>query len=400
MAAPANYFAQTPGRPAGDPVLRARDERLESLKAVVGKLAHDFNNFLVPQFGYITLLAEDLAGQESAAQYLATMNHAARTTESYIESVLLAMRPQRQFSPKLLELGAMLNGATDQWAAALPPGLGLEIKREIEAGPFHGDERHWTKVFEHLLSNARHALASGGVLEVSLKQASLSDGEAERLGLESGDVYQLRFADNGFGMAPDQLTRAFDPFFTTRGQTRGSGLGLTIVHTIAHFYGGQVELRSAEDQGATITLWWPRQAPAMARAGTTGLLRRPARKKKVLLLEPDPALREALRGLLSAEELDVQGCEGAAEAGKCLKRDAKAIALFVGEAVLPEGPALELLAPELASIPAILIASKDEPAERPTAPNVLFLEKPLSLRQVRSLVRSAIAKGGGDTGPA
>jgi DNA-binding NtrC family response regulator len=138
----------------------------------------------------------------------------------------------------------------------------------------------------------------------------------------------------------------------------------------------------------------------MARGGTAGLLRRPARKKKVLLLEPDPALREALRGLLSAEELDVQGCEGAAEAGKCLKRDPKAIALFVGEAVLPEGSALELLAPELASIPAILLARKGELAERPIAPNAHFLEKPLSLRQVRSLVRSAIAKGGDASGPA
>src|SRR3954465_8556016 len=100
MISPSAVLSQRLRRVARDPILRARDERLESLKAVVGKLAHDFNNFLVPQFGYLTLLKEEIPINSPAAQYVATMEVAGQKSESYIECILLAMRPHRQFSPR------------------------------------------------------------------------------------------------------------------------------------------------------------------------------------------------------------------------------------------------------------------------------------------------------------
>src|SRR5215213_7046185 len=102
------YMPQERGRRPADPALRARDERLEALKAVAGKLAHDFNNFLVPQFGYVTLLKEELPADSSSAQYLEAMETAGKRTETYIDSILLGMRPHRHFSPAEFSLDGVL----------------------------------------------------------------------------------------------------------------------------------------------------------------------------------------------------------------------------------------------------------------------------------------------------
>jgi hypothetical protein len=387
MAATPTLARQGARKAAGDPFLRARDERLESLKAVVGKLAHDFNNFLVPQFGYITLLKEEIGANETAAQYLATMQTAARTTEGYIESVLMAMRPQRQYSPKKLELEALLNQAIDRWQAELPADLKIEARRQTVPIEFNADERHWNKVFEHLLSNARHALASGGTLEIRLGLGTLSEEDAARLGIESREVFFLRFSDDGFGMPEANLARAFEPFFTTRVQTRGSGLGLTIVHTVAHFYGGQVELESREDEGTVVTLWVPFAVPATARPSMAGLLRqRSAKKKKALLIEHDPFLREALRGALAEHDMEVHAMDKPQDAAKFLARDPAACALIVAEASLPDDRRGEgILAGN--EVPCILLASEGDPAIAAIhRAGVRVLAKPISMSKLREFM--------------
>ena len=338
MAERPGHLGQPVRRAPGDPALRTRDERLEALKAVVGKLAHDFNNFLMPQFGYLTLLSEELPADTPAAQYLKTMEAAARTTEGYIESVLLAMRPQRQYAPKDLELDKLLIEAVDECVARIPSRTAVRVERVIEPAPVHGDERHWRKALEHLLSNARLALATGGTMRVALRAANLPPEEAARLGLDSGEAYGLQVQDSGFGIPEPALSRVFEPFYTTRAQSRGSGLGLTIIHTVAHFYGGQVELTSREDEGATITLWIPRTAAPNAGPVVKSLLReKPAKKRKVLLVEDDPVIEQVLRGWLSALNLDVQLADTPAAALKILARDPAGISLVITETTLKDG---------------------------------------------------------------
>src|ERR1700750_246955 len=96
---------RTPAPIAGDPALRDRDERLESLKAVIGKQAHDFNNFLVPLLGYVALIREEVAEASTANQYAITMESAARKTEGFLDGVMMGVRPQRRFNPKDIDFG-------------------------------------------------------------------------------------------------------------------------------------------------------------------------------------------------------------------------------------------------------------------------------------------------------
>src|SRR5207253_1006930 len=117
-------------------------------------------------------------------------------------------------------------------------------------------------------------------------------------------VFCLRVRDNGFGMSPEMARRAFEPFFTTRTHVKAPGLGLTIVHGITLFHGGQVELASAEDKGTTVTLW----LPALRREGAESLAasQTAAPRKKALLIAEDPLIKEVLRSWLAAHQLETE----------------------------------------------------------------------------------------------
>ncbi len=395
-----SIFSRPARRPPGDPRLRARDEKLEALKAVTGKLAHDFNNFLVPQFGYLTLLKEDLPPQSTSAEYTARMEAAGRKTESYIESILLGMRPHRQFSPTEFSFSGLLESTIQQWKAAIPPETAVEIETAIAPCALVGDERHWKAVLQHLLSNARYALATGGRLAVALKRCSLDGETIARLGLDTDDVFQLTVKDSGFGMAPEVVTRAFEPFFTTRTQIKAPGLGLTIVHAVTQFHGGQVDLESEEDQGTTVTLWIPpngvagRERPVSLGAAGGGA----KSKRKVLLMEDDPIISEVLRDWLGRFDFEVQVASNVEDAVKVFerKRTEWSLAIIETDFRATRGEELfEKLSGANPELSWIFLAGRRKPvfaselAAAGTTP--LVIQKPVTLRAFVDVVRKQSA---------
>ncbi len=393
MSSPSAVLSRVARPLPRDPLLRARDERLESLKAVVGKLAHDFNNFLVPQFGYLTLLKEEIPAASPGAQYASSMESAGRKSEAYIESILLGMRPHRQFSPREFSFDHLVHEMLDQWLAEISSAVEIQIEREIEPIQFIGDERQWRNALGHLLSNARFALATGGNLRVHLKKQVLTGDEIERLGVGSDEVMRLAVQDDGFGMAPEIAARAFEPFFTTRTQIKAAGLGLTIVHSVTQFHGGQVELMTEEDAGTTVTLWAPLQGTAAREklASVGGSFKSlPTPKKKVLLVEDDPLMKEVLRAWITNCNLDVQIAENSADASRLVQRNPQEWVLAISETRLKAETANEIHSRLAGSIPQvrwIFLEGKTLPTPALPGGEPLIMKKPFSMRAFTEVVR-------------
>jgi signal transduction histidine kinase len=255
--APASIFGEAERATPICPILRERDERLESLKALTGHLAHDFNNSLVPLLGYAALIKEELGPDASVFEYASKLETAARKTEGFLSTVLLAVRPHRRFAPKATNLTELVRGTLDQWLASLPPSPAIEAKAELAPCTLRLDENHWRHVLQHLLANARFALAAGGKLLMTLQPMSLSAQRAEELGLRGTSVFELAVQDNGIGMTKNVLRRACEPFFTTRPKGQAAGLGLTIVHSVVQLHGGQMSIESVEAIGTKVVLWIP-----------------------------------------------------------------------------------------------------------------------------------------------
>jgi CheY-like chemotaxis protein len=344
----------------------------------------------------VTLLKEELPSDSGSAQYLDAMDTATRRTEGYIESILLGMRPERQFSPEEFALEAVLNAALDHWNADAPPGRVVEVVRAIEPAAVFGDEKLWKSAVTQLLANARFALATGGKLEVELRRQTIPGTETERLGLGTDDVYSLVVRDHGFGMPANVAARAFEPFFTTRTQIKAAGLGLTIVHSVVQIHGGQVELRSQEEQGTAVTVWIPAGAGLQQRFASQGqnASRGSEMRKQVLLIEDDPLMKEVLRDWLGRIDLDVHTAAGAEEAWSVFQRKQNELALVITETDFKGGTGEEVYAlfGQLnRTVPWIFLAGKRRPAipvggeDGRVGP--LVMQKPVTLRALAEVVR-------------
>ena len=386
---------------AADPALHDRDERLESLKAVIGKLAHDFNNFLVPLLGYVTLIREEVPEASTANQYAMTMESAARKTEGFIENVLLGVRPHRRFNGRDLDFSAVVESALQKFIESLPPTAQIEIEKSIAPVEMFADESQWQNVLSQLLSNARFALATGGKLKVALTRELISDERGVAMNIWPGDGVKLVISDNGFGMNEATLKRAFEPFFTTRATAHATGLGLTVAHSITQLHGGQIFLESAEDQGTTVTIWLPimkapeSTPPTRPAAPQKTPVREP--RGKILLVEDDPLVREVVKACLQKFKKDVYVAQDGEEGLRIFKRYAADWALVVSDITMPKMTGIELyraihaIDPEMRMI---LVSGDADGKYHDAFANEsirpLLLKKPFTLRSFADIIREHV----------
>jgi two-component system cell cycle sensor histidine kinase/response regulator CckA len=388
---------------AGDQALRERDDRLESLKAVIGKIAHDFNNFLVPLLGYVTLIREEISEASTASQYAITMESAARKTEGFLDAVLLSVRPQRRFNPRDLDFGALVETALQKFKESIPQGAQIDIEQNIIHTETFADESQWLNALGHLFSNARFALATGGKLKVSLTKEIVSNEQSALLNVFAGDALKLVLSDTGFGMNNETLRRAFEPFFTTRMGSHAPGLGLTVVHSVTQLHGGQVQLESAEDAGTTVTIWLPitkgpdappptvRRTPAPQKAPLA------ESRSKILLVEDDPLVREVVKACLQKFRKDVHVAVDGEDGLRIFKKYAADFALVVSDITMPKMTGIELyraihqIDPEMR----VILVSGDadgkyHDAFADDATRPLLLKNPFTLKSFSDIVREHV----------
>jgi two-component system cell cycle sensor histidine kinase/response regulator CckA len=393
---------RTPSPFPADPLLRERDERLESLKAVIGKLGHDFNNFLVPLLGYVTLIREEVSAASTASQYAATMESAARKTEGFLDSVLLSVRPQRRFSPRELDFKALIETSLGRFVENLPPSAQIELEQSLVPASLYGDEAQWQNVLAHLLSNARFALATGGRLKITLTDDHVSSAQSAALNIFEGPALKLVISDNGFGMNEITRRRAFEPFYTTRVGSHAVGLGLTVAHSVTQLHGGQIQLESAEDAGTTITLLIPRleaPEPASPPPRSTTPQKTPVRESraKILLVEDDPLVREVVKACLQKFRKDVHVAQDGEEGLRVFKRYVNDWALVVSDITMPKMTGIELYRaiheadPEMR----VILVSGDadgkyHDAFANDATRPLLLKKPFTLKSFADVVREHV----------
>ncbi len=244
-----------PPLPSGA-TLRERDDRLAALKQLVGHIAHDFNNCMVPLVGYVTLLKEEPKVGTRVDQYLAKLETSVRKTESFLETILAATYPERQYAPKQVDFTALIEKTLASSRSALTRTRPLSVEVTLVPCTLWLDEAQWSNALQHLFKNAFLAMSKvDGLLKVTLEKSELSAAEAADFGIRPGNVVQLTIEDNGEGMSEDVLKRSYDPFFTTRTDSRSDGLGLTYVHSVVRLHGGQLAIASAEGAGTRVRIW-------------------------------------------------------------------------------------------------------------------------------------------------
>ncbi len=230
-------------------------QRLEGIGALAAGVAHDFNNLLTVISGFGTQLPQS----DAREQILDAAASAAELTRQLLAFGRSGPRVEALIDP-LQEL------------VSLTPVIRSLLGEEVEFS-LRGDAKNATariaqgrfkQVVLNLVTNAKEAMPSGGRLELDIRRVALEDRQAEALGLSPGVFVEIAIRDTGTGMSEEVQKHAFDPFFSTKGAHRGSGLGLASAYGIARRCHGTVVLESAVGAGTTARVFLPDAHEALA----------------------------------------------------------------------------------------------------------------------------------------
>jgi CheY-like chemotaxis protein/two-component sensor histidine kinase len=222
---------------------------MEAIGQLTGGVAHDFNNLLSAIMGSLDLAERRAATGADITKFLHNARMAAQRGATLTQRMLAFARKQ-ELNISAVDLEASVTSMADLFARTLGTGLQVEANFPEVLPPVHADATQLELALLNLVVNARDAMPEGGRIAISARAAQ-GDGTTLPIGCYS----VLSVADHGQGMDADTLRRATEPFFTTKGIGRGTGLGLSMVQGMAEQSGGRLVLHSTPKIGTTVELW-------------------------------------------------------------------------------------------------------------------------------------------------
>lgn len=228
-------------------------QKVEAIGQLTGGVAHDFNNLLMVVLGSLEVLGRRVTLEERDRKLLDNAVHAAQRGAQLTQRMLAFARKQDlQQTP--VDLPDLVRGMSDLLSRTLGPTILIETRFPIALPQVLADPSQLDSVLLNLAVNARDAMPEGGPLIISAREVVVGSDQPD---LKPGRYVCLAVQDHGEGMDAETLARATDPFFTTKGVGKGTGLGLPMVQGIAQQSGGKFLLKSKVGEGTTAEIWLP-----------------------------------------------------------------------------------------------------------------------------------------------
>jgi CheY-like chemotaxis protein len=238
---------------------------------LTGGVAHDFNNLLTPIIGGLDMLQRRGVGGPREQRLIDGAMQSAERARVLVQR-LLAFARRQPLQPTAIDVAELFNGVRELIVSTAGPRIRVDFAIDPGLPPARADANQLEMALLNLSVNAHDAMPDGGGLVFSANRQEVAPETAPeiargasaqeparnaRLNLTPGEYVTIGVADTGMGMDEDTLRRCVEPFFSTKGLGRGTGLGLSMVHGLASQLGGALEIDSAPGQGARFTLWLP-----------------------------------------------------------------------------------------------------------------------------------------------
>jgi PAS domain S-box-containing protein len=231
-----------------------QSQKMEAIGQLTGGVAHDFNNLLTVVLGSLELMRKRLPDDPKLVGLLENAIQGAQRG-SLLTKRMLAFARRQELKPEAIKIPELVRGMTDMLQRSLGPSIAIETRFPLVSKAVLGDANQLEMVLLNLTVNARDAMPDGGQIVIATREEILRAGDGNRL--KPGAYICLTVRDTGAGMDEVTLRRAMEPFFTTKGPGKGTGLGLAMVHGVAAQSGGWFTLRSREGEGTIAELWLP-----------------------------------------------------------------------------------------------------------------------------------------------
>jgi signal transduction histidine kinase/CheY-like chemotaxis protein len=369
-----------------------QSQKLEAVGQLTGGIAHDFNNLLQAVAGNLELIARKPDDADRVVRWSASALDAVERGR-IVTGQLLAFSSKQRLdvsSVRLAELVGGMRGLVERAVAPLSP---LKVEPIDPSWNVETDPLQLELAILNLAFNARDAMPEGGLLRISAERRN----GMVAADLPAGDYVALTIADTGTGMSPEIVKRAVEPFFTTKGIGRGTGIGLSMAFGVARQSGGALTIDSEEGKGTAITLFLPLAATEPlrefqddaardTRADLTG--------SRVVLVDDDDQVRATLADMLRTAGAEVEEARDG-NSGVALVK-ARPPHLLVVDFAMPGmsgADVARLVRQEDPTLPIIVVTgyAESETLDAIAGPQVSVLRKPFEsyqlLRSIADMLR-------------
>jgi CheY-like chemotaxis protein len=343
---------------------------MEAIGQLTGGVAHDFNNLLMAILGSLELVRKRLPIDPKITPLIDNAVLAGKRGASLTQRMLMFARRQ-PLTPEPTDLVMLLNGMRELFQRSIGPDIRIEMRFPIALPLVRADPNQLEAAVLNLCLNARDAMLDGGPITIS--------GEVAQHEQMTNRCVVLSVKDNGTGMDDDTLARASEPFFTTKGVGKGTGLGLAMVKGFVEQSGGRIQIRSEIGKGTTVELWLPIAENANQRVQAEREEDEPVNIEPlvVLAVDDDPLVLMNARAMLEDLGHTVVTATSGAEAVEILDHIARVDVLITDQA-MPNMTGLQLAAIVQEEWPEIRIIIATGYDEMPTSAHGRFekLKKP------------------------
>lgn len=367
-----------------------QSQKMEAIGQLTGGVAHDFNNLLMAVQSSISLLAKKIPADPQLKRLI---DNALQGVErgAALTQRMLAFARRQDLQTERIEPIRLIRNMSDLLQRTIGPAHPLQLLLPDRISAVEADANQLEMALINLAVNARDAMPDGGRISIAVSAHDLATNVIDHL--PAGAYVRIDVTDSGQGMDPETLSRATEPFFTTKGVGKGTGLGLSMVHGLAEQMGGFLQLQSRLGAGTTAALWLPaaasEDAPEIGVSQAAAADTRAHRRLKILAVDDDALVLMNTAALLADLGHDVYEASSGEEA---LMRFAEHpdIDLLITDHAMPNMTGAKLAETLRTARPQLPIILASGYGELPAgAPNTLFrLGKPFS----QALLAEALAK--------
>jgi signal transduction histidine kinase/CheY-like chemotaxis protein len=376
-----------------------QSQKMETVGRLAGGVAHDFNNLMTAVIGHAVLGAMELREDDPLRQDFDEIRATAERASTLTQQ-LLAFARRQIVEPKLVNLNELILNMHRMLGRLIGEDIELVTLPAADLRTVRVDPNQFEQVVVNLVVNARDAMPGGGRLIIETANVSLSDRmTSDAVNLPAGHYAMLAVTDSGTGMSEETKGHLFEPFYTTKEQGRGTGLGLATSYGVVRQAGGEIYVYSEPGNGTSMKIYLPHvgaqpDAPAAATPRTL-----PRGSELILLVEDEDAVRSIARRVLTTLGYSVVEARNGTEAVAALESHGRDFDIVITDMVMPEMGGVELseALQRSGSAARVLLTSgyTDESTVRHGGreKGVAFLPKPYSPEMLANRVREILDGG-------
>ncbi len=344
-------------------------QKMEAIATLAGGIAHDFNNILAAVITNTEMALESVPEGTVLREHLEIVLKAGLRAKNLVKQILtISCQGERARQP--VRLDGIARECLKLLRASLPTTIEISHHQSAGLGQVLADPTQIHQVIMNLCTNAADAMRKKcGTLKINLSNVELpaDTGDPD---LPEGSYLRLTVADTGHGMDRKTLERIFDPFFSTKGPGRGTGLGLSVVHGIVKNHGGAITVSSEPGKGTVFNVFLPRSRQKDERMEENPAAV-PGGKERILFLDDEEALVFANQKMLEGLGYEVVGGTDSLEALEVFKAQPDRFDLIITDQTMPHmtgdklARAIQRLRPD---IPVILCTGFGNPANGALTP--------------------------------